>query len=446
MKLNWKRRPVHITEEDNANVREKFALYRLYLTKPRRFFIGIACIVVLFGGLISIPLLEMSDQEHTIAARTAPVQSELRPAMKRAGSYAVAWQSDVVGRPFSELVLEQTPDGTPNAYTYKAVRLNLRDKGPKGKLEPILPLFRGPDVALGRSLVNAKVESRATPLSRQVKVRELVVNESSASLGTPNRPVEEFRIYAKEPGTSVLEMLPDGLLSEREHKALARLTSFTHMDENTKVSLFLKSGHVGYVQLKALERENPDGVIHYYLRTQDDIFVEQANPRFIARLRMQSGRTPAVLNSNDRIARSLDGIVSATWKKLELRTDVPKPELKQLEMLATKDNINDGCKKGEDNHADVIYRQALGGGSKPELIYANFHADGHDHRFYAYEASDVKHDFLSPDGESMTKFLLRLPAVDYTRNGDPFGWRMHPVLHRRLFHNGNDYPAPMGLP
>ncbi len=36
------------------------------------------------------------------------------------------------------------------------------------------------------------------------------------------------------------------------------------------------------------------------------------------------------------------------------------------------------------------------------------------------------------------------PAPKYTRISDPFGWRMHPTLHVKKFHNGVDLAAPGG--
>lgn len=49
------------------------------------------------------------------------------------------------------------------------------------------------------------------------------------------------------------------------------------------------------------------------------------------------------------------------------------------------------------------------------------------------------------DGQSVTQSLLRKP-VEAGRLGDGFGWRIHPILHDRRFHNGVDYAAPLGSP
>ena len=41
---------------------------------------------------------------------------------------------------------------------------------------------------------------------------------------------------------------------------------------------------------------------------------------------------------------------------------------------------------------------------------------------------------------------LGLPVPDYERISSPYGWRVHPILHRPEFHKGVDFPAPAGTP
>jgi murein DD-endopeptidase MepM/ murein hydrolase activator NlpD len=40
---------------------------------------------------------------------------------------------------------------------------------------------------------------------------------------------------------------------------------------------------------------------------------------------------------------------------------------------------------------------------------------------------------------------MKRPVAD-GRLGDGFGWRIHPILHDRRFHEGVDYAAPFGSP
>ena len=41
---------------------------------------------------------------------------------------------------------------------------------------------------------------------------------------------------------------------------------------------------------------------------------------------------------------------------------------------------------------------------------------------------------------------LGLPLHSYARISSPYGWRMHPILHRPEFHKGVDFAAPAGTP
>ena len=41
---------------------------------------------------------------------------------------------------------------------------------------------------------------------------------------------------------------------------------------------------------------------------------------------------------------------------------------------------------------------------------------------------------------------LGLPLPRYDRISSPYGWRVHPILHRPEFHKGVDFAAPAGTP
>ncbi|MDQ0468570.1 M23 family metallopeptidase [Labrys wisconsinensis] len=93
---------------------------------------------------------------------------------------------------------------------------------------------------------------------------------------------------------------------------------------------------------------------------------------------------------------------------------------------------------------DILYAPDERG--QPELVFAGLRAQGKTRRYYRFRASDDRStDFYDEDGRSITTFLLRNPVVD-GRLGDGFGWRTHPVLHDRRFHEGVDYAAPYGSP
>ncbi|MEW6640603.1 MAG: M23 family metallopeptidase [Pseudomonadota bacterium] len=97
-----------------------------------------------------------------------------------------------------------------------------------------------------------------------------------------------------------------------------------------------------------------------------------------------------------------------------------------------------------DDKVELLFSpNALGQG---ELTFAALTLGGETRRYYRFDAADDdSSDYYDADGRSVTKSLLRKP-VAAGRLGDGFGWRTHPVLQDRRFHEGVDYAAPMGSP
>ncbi len=82
----------------------------------------------------------------------------------------------------------------------------------------------------------------------------------------------------------------------------------------------------------------------------------------------------------------------------------------------------------------------------PEILFASLTLNGVTKRFYRFRApDDGTVDFYDPDGRSAKKFLMRKPVPD-ARITSRFGYRMHPILHKRILHAGVDYAAPRGTP
>ena len=99
------------------------------------------------------------------------------------------------------------------------------------------------------------------------------------------------------------------------------------------------------------------------------------------------------------------------------------------------------------DHAELLFSpQSPAGSGEPELTFAALTLNGKKRRFYRFDApDDGSVDFYDETGRSVTKFLMRKP-VTAGRLGDGFGWRTHPVLGDRRFHEGVDYAAPYGSP
>lgn len=79
------------------------------------------------------------------------------------------------------------------------------------------------------------------------------------------------------------------------------------------------------------------------------------------------------------------------------------------------------------------------------MRYADLVTDGQSHRVYRYETNDGKVAFMEETGRGVLPIELAAP-VRNARVSSPYGWRIHPVLKVRKFHNGIDFAAAKGTP
>ncbi|GGF81157.1 hypothetical protein GCM10007301_46610 [Azorhizobium oxalatiphilum] len=100
---------------------------------------------------------------------------------------------------------------------------------------------------------------------------------------------------------------------------------------------------------------------------------------------------------------------------------------------------------------DLVYAPPEPGDSRAEafrqeVVFAALTVDGRVRRYYRFRTpDDGAVDYYDATGHSVTKLLLRKPFAKGRLN-DGFGWRIHPILHDRRFHNGVDYTGPAGSP
>ncbi|SIQ20777.1 Peptidase family M23 [Rhizobium sp. RU35A] len=93
---------------------------------------------------------------------------------------------------------------------------------------------------------------------------------------------------------------------------------------------------------------------------------------------------------------------------------------------------------------DVVYRKTED--NADELVSVTVNDGETERRFYRYSTSEDGHaEFYDNGGHSVSKTLMEKP-VAAGRLGDGFGWRVHPILKVRKFHNGVDFAAPKGSP
>jgi murein DD-endopeptidase MepM/ murein hydrolase activator NlpD len=96
-----------------------------------------------------------------------------------------------------------------------------------------------------------------------------------------------------------------------------------------------------------------------------------------------------------------------------------------------------------DDTAELLYNVNPEG--QRELAFAALTLDGHTYRYYRFTApDDGSTDYYDANGRSVTASLMKQPVAG--RLGDGFGWRIHPILKDRRFHEGVDYAAPFGSP
>jgi len=88
--------------------------------------------------------------------------------------------------------------------------------------------------------------------------------------------------------------------------------------------------------------------------------------------------------------------------------------------------------------SELIYRSGT-------LAYMELTVAGHTHSYYRYAGTDGGSRFYDASARSTVPSFIRKP-VAAGRLGDGFAWRIHPILHKRLFHEGVDFAAPYGSP
>jgi len=94
-------------------------------------------------------------------------------------------------------------------------------------------------------------------------------------------------------------------------------------------------------------------------------------------------------------------------------------------------------------------KEILGSGRRTActILAVRFACAGRDHLAFRYEADPEQGpEYFDPEGTSMRKEFLKAP-LQFNRISSRYSRsRMHPVLRRRIPHNGVDYAAPTGTP
>jgi len=99
------------------------------------------------------------------------------------------------------------------------------------------------------------------------------------------------------------------------------------------------------------------------------------------------------------------------------------------------------------SHLTLAYETAPGRdlAAAPDLLYAILDDGRKSHQIFRYAASGPLVAYVNQNGIGGAIVSLQDP-VPNARVSSGFGWRIHPILGVRKFHNGVDYAAPAGTP
>jgi murein DD-endopeptidase MepM/ murein hydrolase activator NlpD len=125
----------------------------------------------------------------------------------------------------------------------------------------------------------------------------------------------------------------------------------------------------------------------------------------------------------------------------------PSMSGKIVGVLAHKVNFYKAQRPGDTFRA-IIEQESLDGhflgyGSVIALEYNRKKAG--KERFFRFKAGHGEATYYDSKGISVPRSVISIP-LHYTRISSPFGRRYHPILKRRIFHNGVDFAASRGTP
>lgn len=135
--------------------------------------------------------------------------------------------------------------------------------------------------------------------------------------------------------------------------------------------------------------------------------------------------------------------LNESFARLSRTHRLPPSLVKQFMSLCGSD-IERGAAISPDDTAQLLYSADANG--EPTLTFAALTLDGSTRRYYRFTApDDGSTEYYDAGGRSVVKTMMKKPVLA-GRLGDGFGWRIHPILRDRRFHEGVDYAAPFGSP
>jgi murein DD-endopeptidase MepM/ murein hydrolase activator NlpD len=183
--------------------------------------------------------------------------------------------------------------------------------------------------------------------------------------------------------------------------------------------------------LEGLRYEIDDRALLVVRRTGDGIHAERASLPYFTEVKGAAGR----------IDEGLDADAA--------RAGVPSSVVSELaEVFGWEVDVDADLRPGDTFR--VLYENIwLTGESRPEtgkVLAAQIRTRGHAYTAVYFEDADGRGGYYRPDGEPVSRELLRYP-VEFTEITSQFSLsRRHPILRRTRPHRGVDFAAPVGTP
>ncbi|WP_176083205.1 M23 family metallopeptidase [Martelella sp. HB161492] len=336
----------------------------------------------------------------------------------------------------------QSSDGRTALYDYRLVEIDLDPSGSGTPFRRSLPLLLPGDGAQkgsGEFLANLFLRHAKAPNV----LSDRPVNAIRAYPSPPAAAVREIDSFPQQPASLMSYLRKAGVTPGDLLNLSSALENWQLLPGDT-LELFVDPANGDLL----LARRSHDGApIWSMVRTDDGEFVASADPGLLAMFR-RSARLSAPPDgvSSVVMAEPESGSLKDGIGKSVADTGLPDNVASAFFELASENGIAFDGKGKAGDRIDLLYRSLAGNDGAAELVYAAATLDGATHRFFHFRhAAERTDDYFDEGGQSATVFLTKKP-VPAGRKGDGFGWRMHPVLHVRKFHEGNDFPAPMGSP
>ena len=385
--------------------------------------------------------MAMSEIPQKPAAKGDRLSPVLKPAKPMPVSKVIESHSDGSAEQFAYYHVKFARNGTPNVAGKNSARTPLLYGEPtritKDPFEAILP------ASSSQTQVKAQTRTSASSAhnARRGPIRGTPINVSTATMEPPPA-IEEVVAFPKR-DENIAELLAGVKVAIADMGAFDVALDKRVLKPSDRVELLLRKSSAKHTD-KQLVMARISG--------------EDNSPLVLAR--SDTGQVQRVNDTKlyDRLADEAD-IVNDRTRMLPFATaapaspkvmqypknmNVPVDVAAQLDKLAKSNGIERAGSPSQWQPLDLLFRTNAQGRS--ELVTATVQTGKKDEEFYRYRMSPRQApEFFDEEGRSASKLLMKKPVLN-GRLGDGFAWRIHPILKRRLHHNGVDYAAPFGSP